>query len=510
MISQQYNNDINNKDILINDLNNNSNFFYKNKWSKESCKVSNNYVNEFSGKSYKKNSTKRDKISIKDIIFNTRDAVVSITSYRKNGEDQKIITGNGFFIKNHYIICPSSLIITPSKSLSADENITINRVFITVSNVNGGDKSYSYEASILGLDGAANIAILYIDNSLKRNRCNPYIRKCHTILTWGKSRNSCPGDKIIVIGDISSNDTIGFTNISIDSTCENGIIIGNIADNRYISYGGSIPGELLLLSNINLSNKKEGLPVINRHGAVIGMIINNNVAISEYFMRRPVKALIRTFMNNPVSKNNDNSCTSNYSEAYDNRKHVSFNNEHIDDQKIINHGKNYEKFIELVVDPINSEAYYKYKKSCLGLAGIAINQSHFFSSSIDFQYTEIIGYKILAISGDNSSKISNDEKYSLITCSMISPLCGIISVGDIITHINDFPLGDRKGQIAPALLMWRIRPGDKINVKYRKENECFSLCNEVNVFTYCYESLVDFPWYSNVFDKSKDILPILV
>jgi hypothetical protein len=139
--------------------------------------------------------------------------------------------------------------------------------------VNSGGLSYSYEADIVGIDGAANISILYINMNREWNRCNPSIRVCHPFLHWGKSRNTCPGDPIILIGETSRPDNIGLSNIKISGTSENGVVIGNIADNRYISYGGSIPGELILLSNVLTSGFQQGLPVITNNGTVIGMFV---------------------------------------------------------------------------------------------------------------------------------------------------------------------------------------------------------------------------------------------
>ena len=543
-------------------------------------------------------------VSIKDLICNIRDAVVSIVGQivlRSESAETRLelTTGNGFFIKGHYIICPASLVLIPptllgtgqripstersfvrattqteqvstvtqfpkstfsiddrfaldlqldfpkedirqwSKStqhprvfnllkgpqgLSVDQTlfdlpnelIRVSKVLVAVSNVNGSSVSYSYEADILGIDGAANIAVLYINNNQEWNRCNPPIRTCHPILHWGKSRNSCPGDKIIVIGDIASPDTVGLSNILITGASENGVSFGNIADNRYVSYGGSVPGELLLLSNIFSLGRQQGLPVINRGGAVIGMVINvnnntpNNIALSEFFMRRPVKALIRSFLDNCVLKQS---------------KTLSGQMP-----------KNYQGFIEPVLDTISS--YYRFNKSWLGLGGIAMNQNDFntiINSNLNTilyeselknplivednlergsECKEIVGYRILAVAGPIAGIgffiPGTPPINSMIPKLPSSPVYGIIAAGDIITHINGCPLGDRKGQIAPALLMWRVRPGDTVTIRYRKQNENFILNHEITVCTHSYEPFLDFPWYTVYSSELTRMLPVLI
>lgn len=403
-------------------------------------------------------------------------------------------------------------------------------------------RSYSYEADLVGVDAASNIAVLCINMTHKWNRHNPPIRACHPFLQWGKSRNVSPGDTVILIGETSSPDTIGINslmpNISkmLTNVTENGVAIGNIADNRYVSYGGKIPGELLLLSNILTHGFQQGLPIITLNGTVIGMFLHvnslssYNVALSEFFMRRPVKALIRSFIDNNIPEN-------------------------------------YKGFVEAIPDPIGS--YYRFNKGWLGLGGILINQNDYNthirttkeltmqsdpqSNSINISRypilnngeithgpdcKEIIGYRILAIAGMNgitgffipgllpksslsesivNSMKSNEieeslnensertptPKVELITPQGLyfpdlisSPLCGIISIGDIITHINGCPLGDRKRQISPALVMWRVRPGNTVTLRYRKQSENFELFHEITTHTKSYEPFLDFPWYS--------------
>lgn len=236
-----------------------------------------------------------------------------------------------------------------------------------------------------------------------------------------------------------------------------------------------------------------GLPVITTNGTVVGMFLHVenttglHIALSEFFMRRPVKTLIRSFIDNNIPEN-------------------------------------YCDFVELVSDPINT--YYRFNKSCLGLGGVLMSQNDF-NTSINNDLTrtpvfydgpsckEIVGYRILAI----ASSILPSPFFipgasppdSLVPTLPSSPLYEVISTGDIITHINSCPLGDRKGQISPALLMWRVRPGDTVIVRYRKQSENFEGFHEITICTSSYEPFLDFPWYTIPIPESLgNMIPILI
>lgn len=392
---------------------------------------------------------------IQEVVCNFRDAIVTVIS-SVNDDAGCLIDkyfGNGFFIKGHYIICPASLILVPTCNNSIER---VERILITVSNVNGSGISYCYEADIVGVDGASNIGILYFDMSRKWNLTCPPIRQCHPFLNWGKSRNSCPGDTIIIIGETSGKDRLGLSKKLIGGVSENGVAIGNISDNRYVSYGGSIPGELLLLSNIIPDGNQSGMPIINTLGCVIGMYLHSeytkgmNVALSEYFMRRPTRALIKSFVQNSIPDN-------------------------------------YNGFIEIINNHKHRE-FFRYTKSTLGLGCYLMSASDYHTST---SCKDIVGYKITTISNDD--------------------LTNKLEIGDIITHVNDCPLGDRKAQISPALVMWRIPPNHEVKIKYRKRSNNYEGMSEMILTTQSYDYYMDYPWYSiELTEEFEKILPIII
>lgn len=335
--------------------------------------------------------------TLTEIICNVRDAVVTITAKFPD----KLQHSTGFIIKDHYIVCPASTVLAI--------NHKAIKIFATISNVEG--KSYVYEVTLIGLDGVGNIAILIIDSNLSWNKSNPKLDK-HPYLLWGKSRNVSPGTTVIIIDNSSEK--------------ENAVIVTNISDNRYVSYTGNINGELLLLANNSLN--ESGLPVLTTAGKIIGMIVKNNLALSEFFMRRPIKALIKTHTNKYVSHN-------------------------------------YNGFIELI------DNCYHYIKGCLGLSLTLVTADDYILLDEVPTNVEIIGYKITAIHNNSIT----------------------LAINDIITHMNKCPLGDRKGQINPALVMWLVAPNTNVTIRYRKFAENYNMSYETIITAISYE--VDFPFY---------------
>ena len=246
-------------------------------------------------------------------------------------------------------------------------------------------------------------------------------------------------------------------------SAENSIIIGNISDTRYVFPYGQVPGELLLLSNVFSVGDQKGLPVLNTEGMVIGMIlsinssIRYNIALSEFFMRRPIKALISIYQNNTIAEH-------------------------------------YKGFIEQVFDPLGN--YYKYNKSTLGLGCVLVTQEDYNTNIIyNSSYIRIPYF-------DTDMKLTDGPHckeivgYRVLIRLIPDLLNDVINIGDIITHINECPLGDRKGQISPSLVMWRVKPGELITMTYKKQTERFATSYTINVETKAYDALFDYPFYS--------------
>ena len=146
-------------------------------------------------------SSDKGKFSHRELICNARDAVVLVMGQIIMA-DRSLSTqmfGNGFFIKGHYIITTAELVMcSPNlihrippyyppgilKSESVEHMIIrVSKILVDISNVNGLGRSYSYEADIVGIDGAANIAVLKINADREWNRGNPKVGIGHLGIT---------------------------------------------------------------------------------------------------------------------------------------------------------------------------------------------------------------------------------------------------------------------------------------------------------------------------------------
>ena len=149
-----------------------------------------------------------DLVTLKDLVY-TVIRCCSSDQWVRSYCSKLPLQGNGFFVKGHYIICPSYLVQIP-------ETRNLRRVVVTISNVETSGKSYVYEANVIGIDGAGNIAVLRINNELIWNRYNPVIREHHPFLSWVKVAIVLRGERIFLIASSSNS--------------ENAVLLTNIAD----------------------------------------------------------------------------------------------------------------------------------------------------------------------------------------------------------------------------------------------------------------------------------------
>lgn len=321
-------------------------------------------------------------------------------------------------------------IICPADIIMNNTDIMDN-IIVTIPNISKKGKSYIYKCKLVGLDGAGNIAILNFENfEDKKNLENPY-------LIFGQSRELSPGEKVIILG----NKTMDCDDPS--NKIDYGAHVAIIGDNRYMANNGKIKGELLLLSGLN-GKCKSGMPVITKSGYVVGMTINLSneipVALSQCFMKRPINKIISVLL----GKKDDNG--------------------------------------QLNLISSNNKEFLSYRKAWVGIKGKLCTP-----------------YDIISVT----------DKYDGIKNEVLNPLkelVGIVvsstenlepnlpfGVGDVITHINTCPLGFRKYQISPSLIMWRVNPGDQVTLKYYKKSEFFQKEHQISVFTQDYPENFDHP-----------------
>lgn len=452
-----------------------------------------------------------------------------------------ILEGNGFFIKGHYIVAPAHLVLLPPSLTSVanrypyydpndltlgvmkDQMIRASRILVNVYNVNKEGHSFVYEADLVGVDGAGDIAVLSINFKKHWNLSNPCIERCHPYFNWGSSRAACDGEKAYIIGDYISN-SINPRKINAAGAIAEGVV----SDHRFADHSGYSSAELILISCPAYAFSS-GLPIVDCVGRVLGMqvadiastviptpangsndspFLNQRMGlglvggVSEFFMRRVIKSIIR------------GSCS---------RKH--------------NHQ------LELICDPAGP--YYRFRK---GYLGIGYNLFNGVDYDITTDYTsgatqagrprirlspngefisapsckEIIGIKVIGVAGANpeaAAGVNNGYYYipggtgtgPLPPYLYPSSLLGRLNPGDVITHIEGHRLGDLDKQVAPGVVTWRLCGGDQLDICYRRGGNAINTAD--NAFTENHDNLhsiticlndypvfLDYPWYAvNIF-----------
>ena len=443
---------------------------------------------------------------------------VALQPLAPNGRVDVILRGNGFFIKKHYIVAPAQLLLLPP-SLTAvtrrypfvnnavfdgrmhNSMTRASRILVTVHNVNNNKHSFVYEAQLVGVDGAGDIAVLCINSNKEWNscnNCNPRIEKCHPYFKFGRSTQTMIGEKVYII--------------SSKSVCS--IVEGLLSDNSDIDSSGWILAETIAVTTSNtFSSKAPGAPIVDCRGCVIGMQTTSKTCEivrgpSECFMRHVVKTMVR-----------GSSC---------------------DD---------YNVQLQVICDPIGN--YYRYRKAYLGIAyEVMTGADYDITTNYDSVITngaprvrldsngnfltspsckEIIGIKVLGVAGlnpNNSNNVSNGAYYvpgnsedialiaPLLDNLPVSPLIEKIQPGDIITHINSIPVGNLYRQSAPSLITWHHIYNDQLTVWYRRggnysggdTNDFEGNYDNLYSHTFCasdYPLGLDYPWYT------VDIFPLL-
>ena len=426
-------------------------------------------------------------------------------------EDSNTLTinGNGFFIRDHYIVCPARLVLIPP-TLLANMNrypyvnvnqptptgtipntlTQVSRILVTVSNLNNKGKTFAYLARVIGIDGAGDVALLQIDPFAAYNKCNPKIDECHPRLRWADSRKLTPGFKVYSFGDFTGD----FTNTQLydvgTQPAVHGFLGGLISNNKAIDYNGNILAELLLVDFV-VYEGKYGLPFIDQFGRLVGMQTTNFsqrmvAGPSEFFMRRALKAFL---------------CAG------------SVKNNHLG----------------VVGDAIGS--FYTYIKGYLGVAWRVATAATFdtvtqpANGQVDLKVSlsgqlydgpsckQIVGVQVLTLAGLDTVDyvvVPGTPGTDPLPDLPNSPLFGKINPGDIITHLNEYALGGERKQISPGLFTWNHLPGQIVKVTFRKFSDGYASTGTVLVTFDKYPGLLDYPYYTLVDfpDASFPILPV--
>jgi len=474
------------------------------------------------------------------LLGNGVTSVNNLTPLATNSRFDTIIEGNGFFIKGHYIICPAHIVLLPPSLTSIvnrypfvdNANLVVgeqgqmknrmtraSRILVSVYNVNGKGCSYVYEATLVGVDGAGDIAVLKINEKKNWNKCNPCIEICHPFFTFGQSRALKNGERAILIGDYIGHRSKFTTHNSVGS-----ITTGVVSDHRYIDYRGHALPEMVLIST-NSYSFSSGLPIIDCQGFVVGM---QTTDLDTTFIGRAEKDLAFT-------KTQGSGFVAGPSEKF--MKRVI---KYLIKGKCGEPGRSH---VETIRDPVG--AYLRYRKGYLGIgyrihSGVLYDVTTDYTSGLDIsRYSrirlteggdllsgsgckDIIGIQVVGLAGlnpDPASGVPNGVYYvpggvglapypSLLPSSSA---LGRLQPGDVITHINDVPIGDlaHGNQIAPSLITWRRLVDDQLEISFKRRpvalneadnadrnNDCTDVIDNVELELDEYPLFLDYPWYA--------------
>lgn len=460
------------------------------------------------------------------------------TPLAANSRADIILNGNGFFIKGHYLVTSAQLVLLPPSLTSVvnrypyfdpedlelgkfkNQMIRASRILVTVNNVNGKKHGFVYQAELVGVDGAGDIAVLRIDFKQPWNKCNPCIENCHPYFKLGKSRSVKEGEKAYLIGDPVANlRNVGGVN-AVGAVNE-----GVISDHRYLEYSGWLLPESVLIS-AEAYAPSCGMPIIDCQGYVIGMQttdlagINSDdqASVGSGYVAGPSEKFMRPVINALIAGRCD---------------------------------KKYDCHLETICDPIG--VYYRYRKGYIGVAyevftGVDYDVTRDYTSGNpprnsprirldangDFLVSpsckEILGVRVVGLAGANPSaeadvpngyfyvpggNVQTMDVFSGLNELPASPLLNTLLPGDQITHLGlalgkseeAYALGDVGHQIAPSLALWRLCEGDTLKLQYRRGGNALNQANNGATDNYdnefvksvCvadYPKFLDYPWYA--------------
>ena len=500
---------------------------------------------------------------------------------------------SGFFINKHYIVCPASGIMAPpsitstvlvfpaqedpdykSESKNNKHNcaignfgcsgkmknyknpVTATNISVTVNNVNGKCYSFRYRAELVGLDGAGDVAVLYIDTKHPCNKNNPCLDECHPYFKFGSSKNAKIGSTVHLIGDANaSNPTIPF------HSYETSFVTGTLNNNRYCDPSGWVLPECVSVS-APVYGFSSGLPIIDNCGRVIGMqtcairphiqellyitgctgtdappcapadpIPNNPQVLlnmgkvigpSEFMMRKVVKELIDAFCNRKHHNKNvkRNGCgpliyqkkylgiaySKFTASIYDKTCPQNFDCETTETQS----GFCENPFKDIMKPALQNESCcicpgqsYNCTTSCYQLAGIVVDgiagttpDGHV-PSVQGAQENDTSSYKYYVPGVECGEESKTDPCVSFLYKPVVNPLP--LKVGDAITHINGKSVCNGQSTFTPALLLWRDNSDEDdecVSITYRPCACSFEGICTVKIPLIDMPLCADYPWYA--------------
>lgn len=421
-----------------------------------------------------------------EINAHYRNAVVNITSTvgftGTVGLTGANYSGNGFFItKRHFVVAPAHLVIAPPNigalrfpAFTGTGPVPMTNILVTVFNVNCTRDTFVYNATLIGVDGAGDIALLKLND---HNCEGPKIKHCHPYFKFGDSLKYSPGNTVYSIGDLGLNQD--FRSVSQGIVRNNkyfdaaglvvyeGISTTLPYNAQRVFSAGLVPAAGTLVQLI----ANDGAPIIDVTGRIVGM-----VTTSTNILATQIPILIPTVLG--ISINNEDDLALGVSQRFMRcvlRALI----------KSYCRGEPQHQTV-LVTDAALGTTYYNYRKGFLGATYDLVN-GRFFAG--------VLGGGITGATGAACRRVVGIAYHPFGVTGALG-ITGTVSNGDILSHVNCVEIGNLADQLPLTTLNWRHIAGECARFTYVTQSSLYSVCNEVKA-TY-----TDFPFaldYSPLF-----------
>lgn len=218
-----------------------------------------------------------------------------------NSVDQYFTFGNGFFICGHRIVVPAHLVLLPPNitqaygrynsplvpdsldfstfTFNGSVYYQVGRILVDVFDVNGFGSSYTYEANLIGVSGADDVAVLEISCNASIFTFNSgalEIDKCHPVLKFGTSVQYRTAEPVFLMGDLVTRNFTGSLNQGginggLQQTAVRGYVEGTVYNYQFVDPVGLAQPELLVVSVPGVYATSAGAPILNKYGKVIAI-----------------------------------------------------------------------------------------------------------------------------------------------------------------------------------------------------------------------------------------------
>ena len=188
--------------------------------------------------------------------------------------------GSGFFINETGPNGEKGYVVTAGHCVLKSDTLKdrMTNIYGVITNFNNTGEDKADEFDIIGIDGAADIAIIRPKNLI--------VTQSQRSLNWGNSRNLTIGNTSLIIGNPSGIDPQSVTK-------------GIIRDNQHTDISGTQPCENIL-TDTSITGGNSGSPIIDVNGDVIGILTYGfnppvddvNGGTSQYILQPVVKQII--------------------------------------------------------------------------------------------------------------------------------------------------------------------------------------------------------------------------